>query len=440
MRFRAYVNGGYGFKGIEAEGGTMTLPLKLLPVPSGEMDAVNRSYVEVAAANLNAGNVTGVLDAARLPGYTGVDVSSSGGGVFTLSNTGVVAGSYAKVTVDSKGRVTGGGGLDASDIPALSWGKLVNTPTTLAGYGITDVVSLNGGVMTGSLSLTQTPTMGEHLANKAYVDSKISTSGGSVFVTGDVVYKSVFTTPEGYLRCNGGEVSKTTYAALYSVIGDKYSSPYTMQPGSGKPWRMQYDINTTQSTDITGWTTSTSSLPGTVAHSQAIVTKNRVYLLGGYINGSPSSTVYTAPINLDGTLGAWTTSTSLPGTVYYSQAIVTKNRVYLLGGIINNASSSTVYTAPINLDGTLGTWTTSTSLPGTVYASQAVVTKNRVYLLGGYTSNGSSSTVYTAPITGGLNDYSPYYDGTYTVTPTENFNLPDLTLSDKPGTYSYIKY
>ena len=55
--------------------------------------------------------------------------------------------------------------------------------------------------------------------------------------------------------------------------------------------------------------------------------------------------------------------------------------------------------------------------------------------------NGSySSTVFTAPITGGLNDYSTYYDGTYTVTSTENFNLPDLTLSDKPGTYSYIKY
>ena len=39
----------------------------------------------------------------------------------TLSNTGVVAGSYTKVTVDAKGRVTSG-----------------SNPTTLAGYGITD--------------------------------------------------------------------------------------------------------------------------------------------------------------------------------------------------------------------------------------------------------------------------------------------------------------
>ena len=192
-------------------------------------------------------------------------------------------------------------------------------------------------------------------------------------------------------------------------------------------------------TSMGAWTTATP-LPGTVGYFQAIVTKNRVYLLGGYTNGFVSSTVYTAPINLDGTLGAWTTSTSLPSAVTYSQAIVTKNRVYLLGGIITSSYSSTVYTAPINLDGTLGAWTTSTSLPSNLAVSQAIVTKNRVYLLGGVINGGYSSTVYTAPITGGLNDYSPYYDGTYTGTSTENFNLPDLTLSDKPGTYSYIKY
>ena len=46
---------------------------------------------------------------------------------------------------------------------------------------------------------------------------------------------------------------------------------------------------------------------------------------------------------------------------------------------------STVYTAPINADGTLGTWTTGTSLPSVLCSSQAIVTKNRVYLLGGYT-------------------------------------------------------
>ncbi|MOA60539.1 hypothetical protein D3C78_1854420 [compost metagenome] len=36
-----------------------------------------------------------------------------------LADTGVVAGTHAKVTVDAKGRVTGGGTLQPSDIPPL---------------------------------------------------------------------------------------------------------------------------------------------------------------------------------------------------------------------------------------------------------------------------------------------------------------------------------
>ena len=145
------------------------------------------------------------------------------------------------------------------------------------------------------------------------------------------------------------------------------------------------------------WTTS-ASLPGSLAYSQAIVTKNRVHLLGGYVNGANSSVVLNAPINPDGTLGAWTTGASLPSAVYHSQAIVTKNRVYLLGGLVRAAYSSTVYTAPINTDGTLGAWTTTTSLPETVANSQAIVTKTQVYLLGGYINGRWSSSVYTAPI------------------------------------------
>ena len=313
----------------------------------------------------------------------------------------------------------------------------VNSTYSSAVY--TAPINLDGtlGAWTTSTSLPGTVGYSQAIVTK----NRVYLLGG--YINGSVSSSTVYTAP---INLDGtlGAWTTSTSSLPGTVDGSQAivtkNRVYLLGGHTGSaPSSTVYTAPINDDGTLGAWTTSTP-LPGTVTYSQAIVTKTQVYLLGGRINGASSSTVYTAPINLDGTLGAWTTSTSLPGTVYYSQAIVTKNRVYLLGGIINNASSSTVYTAPINLDGTLGTWTTSTSLPGTVYASQAVVTKNRVYLLGGYTSNGSSSTVYTAPITGGLNDYSPYYDGTYTVTPTENFNLPDLTLSDKPGTYSYIKY
>lgn len=73
----------------------------------------------------------------------------SGGGALTsdvtlsLGTSGVVAGTYTKVMVDAYGRVTSGTNLSATDIPNLDWSKIITgKPTTLAGYGITDAVTL----------------------------------------------------------------------------------------------------------------------------------------------------------------------------------------------------------------------------------------------------------------------------------------------------------
>ena len=227
------------------------------------------------------------------------------------------------------------------------------------------------------------------------------------FVEESGEFNILYLTPENQIGLDINDVCSETSTDKY--LGPNFSmwSWFKLKepPESGenndeqgvnnaKPWKQQYDFNFEDNGDITGWTTGTS-LPGELSLSQAIVTNNRVYLLGGSTSSGAVSTVYTAPINSDGTLGTWTTGTSLPEAMYASQAIVTNNRVYLLGGFTGSAAVSTVYTAPINSDGTLGTWTTGTSLPGVVSHSQAIVTNNRVYLLGGHDAD---STVYTAPI------------------------------------------
>ena len=125
-----------------------------------------------------------------------------------------------------------------------------------------------------------------------------------------------------------------------------------------------------------------------------------------HINGQPWRQQYFFNVQNNGTLGTWSTyGTSLPGTLSYSQAIVTNGYVYLLGG--NNGSSivSTVYYAPINSNGTLGTWSTGTSLPGALGYSQAIVTNGYVYLLGGYNGSSYTSTIYYISFNGGLNNY-----------------------------------
>ena len=64
------------------------------------------------------------------------DVTGSGAGSFavTLAASGVTAGTYTSVTVDAKGRVTGG-------TPTQAWSTITSTPTTLSGYGITDAAA-----------------------------------------------------------------------------------------------------------------------------------------------------------------------------------------------------------------------------------------------------------------------------------------------------------
>ncbi len=84
-------------------------------------------------------------------GSTSFDGSSDKNISVTLSNSGVTAGTYSKVTVDTKGRVTSGTTLSTSDIPNLDWNKITTgKPTTLSGYGITDATPSSHIGSTGS--------------------------------------------------------------------------------------------------------------------------------------------------------------------------------------------------------------------------------------------------------------------------------------------------
>ncbi|MFQ2789955.1 tail fiber domain-containing protein [Aeromonas caviae] len=110
--------------------------------------AVKKAY-DLAAAALPAGanavSATKLLTARTISatgdatGSASFDGSANAAIALTLANSGVTAGTYGKVTVDAKGRVTAGLAMVAADIPSLDWSKISSgKPTTLAGYGITD--------------------------------------------------------------------------------------------------------------------------------------------------------------------------------------------------------------------------------------------------------------------------------------------------------------
>lgn len=379
---------------LSANGGSMLGALILANGPSQPLEAATKYYVDSTFASLNANNVLdGVLPISSLPGFTGDATSPQGSNVITLTNLGVTPGSYAKVIVDAKGRVTGNDILTESDIPVIGWDKVQNKPNTLEGYGITDALSVTGGVFDGQMSVIA-PTNSMSAVNKQYVDAALS---GNSAVVGDIIRKPFASTPSGFLRCNGGMVDKVMYADLYSIIGDNFNK-YTVA-GSGRPWQQQYEINSEQSGDLTGWSFY-GNLPEILHTGMFAVTKNRVYKFGGAsTNNGYFTTVYYANINSDGSLGAWTNGINLPTYILNSSVIVLKNKLYIIGGFSPTGPLSTVYTAPINADGSLGSWSIYNNLPAPIASSATFITKNRIYTLGGYNSSSIPvATVYYANI------------------------------------------
>ena len=348
-------------------GGNVTTGLYLTNDPVSALEAATKRYVDGKISTIPASSVvSGVMPIGRFPAYGGDIVSAAGSNVLTLKSSGVTTGTYPKVTVTNKGIVTQGMVLTSDDIPNLPWGKFsIDKPTTLFGFGVTDAVAKSGSTMTGFISVMNAPTQTLHAANKSYVDN-FSIGGGSAAATGTIQRLPQTTAPTGYLRCNGALVSKTIYPALYAIIGDTYTpGPASSGVGLGKPWVYQYDINTTQSAALSNWVNAAGVAPlASYLHSVA-VTKNRVYVMGGTtVSGTTYYTrteVYTAPINPDGSLGTWTASTAMPGPKCAAEVVVLQNKLYCIGGYsdwLNSVVSNNTYVANINPDGTLGVWST----------------------------------------------------------------------------------
>lgn len=143
----------------------------------------------------------------------------SGGGALTsdvtlsLGTSGVVAGTYTKVMVDAYGRVTSGTNLSATDIPNLDWSKITTgKPTTLAGYGITDAVTLTTAqTISGQKTFTKNILMNSG-TGLSYDENTVfrNTSGNTIIASyGDGM---IYFRPNGHNNTEGAVwISKTGY-------------------------------------------------------------------------------------------------------------------------------------------------------------------------------------------------------------------------------------
>jgi N-acetylneuraminic acid mutarotase len=200
-------------------------------------------------------------------------------------------------------------------------------------------------------------------------------------------------------------VQTTSLPAPYSNHTLSYANGYLYQAGgfssgAGFSGSNVFYAKVNGDGTIGAWNNATS-LPQAIFSHAGVAANGCVYVLGGeYYNGTVSSNVYYAKINADGSLGAWQMATPMPDDLQSLSASVWNGRIYVIGGYDQNfALQNTVYSAAIQADGSLSAWTTQTPFPVAAYV-QAEAANGFLYVLGGAINNGSVivNTVYYSQI------------------------------------------
>lgn len=173
------------------------------------------------------------------------------------------------------------------------------------------------------------------------------------------------------------------------------------QDSGGTPLNTVYYGAINNDGSIDSWTTNSHSLPTATTLETAVAYDGYVYVMGGYTSGEVS-TVYSAPINNDGSIGSWTTSgNSLPQSLSNATSVVHDGYVYVIGGTDGSFYLNTVYYAALANDGTVGTWQTNANpLPETLGLATSYVHNGTVYVVGGFDGAASSDDIYYATLNG----------------------------------------
>ena len=301
-----------------------------------------------------------------------------------------------------------------------------DTSDTIIYISINSDGSLAGTWTTNSITMAGTPWDKSIIVNKGYLyllsrNSDVIHEFGLIQSDGSVINPtgsgSSLSSFEGNTTNHGlGDNFVAAYDYIYGISGCQSTSGSGNMTCTGSPiTTTQYiPINNGGSGILGSWQTTTVS---TINRQSAtsIITHGRIYIMGGCTdNGCTTLTpnVQFATLNANGTVGAWSTGTSLnlPNSRGNHSTVLLNDYVYVIGGFNGSRLGSVLY-AKINSDGTLSTnscgtsviWcTTSAALPTPCHLHSSVTYDGYIYVLGGSCDANTGVKVrYTTPSSAG---------------------------------------
>jgi N-acetylneuraminic acid mutarotase len=344
-------------------------------------------------------STNGVLDTVA---FAKIDVSSGDVGAFTTSGTTIgavwgvgipVTGSYAQVL----------GGCTAGSPPS-SCSNLQATVQTFQIYN-------NDSGSTSSFSLGNNPGVDRIGGSAAVMNGYIYYAGGCTNMACSTLTKTTYYAPIGAdgvvgTWSSGGTLPGTGGVAwgklvnaggtLYYVGGQTGSATTTAQA-------TVYYSSSISSGNPT-WGTASNGLPAARTQMGVAVWNNRIYVAGGYdSSGSVTSTVYASPQQNSGgdISSSWPAATTSFNVARSGLTVMAyANNLYVVSGYDgSNYLSDVQYSQISTTDGSVGSWSYTTSLPSSLSGADGFVSNGYMYVIGG-TTDGTAClpSTYVAPI------------------------------------------
>jgi hypothetical protein len=143
-------------------------------------------------------------------------------------------------------------------------------------------------------------------------------------------------------------------------------------------------------------------LPAAIDHHATVIVGGFLYVIGGNDYKKQYSDVWMAPIAKDGSLGTWRTTTSLPGARAGHGVALIGDRIFVISGQAHKTFLSSVLSAAVRPDGTLGNWEAEPDLPAARFHSYVAQSEHFLFVSGGVDAHfDAQKSIYVAPIVNG---------------------------------------